>query len=197
MGSIEKLPTVIFQLIQQCARENEYRHLMNCNKETFSSVKKETVNFSLRINGTAEKTLRRLLNSVKDKSKQISVTFIDMNQSEIKKYVKLCDCIEDVSVDGRPRRKSFVFFDSFRFTVFNNILHLTLTEISGMCEVNLYLENCKIRIGIMFGFERNYCLEYEECFAKTGDSRLFLFGDSSSFAEYFRGIYLHEGFSQY
>jgi hypothetical protein len=132
---------VIFQLIQQYVRKKkEYLMLMSCRKKVFSSVKFETVNYSLLINDTAEEVLRRVLNSVKDKSKQISVTFFDMGQSEIKKFVELCDCIADLSVDGRSQRKSIVAFDSFPFKVFNNILHLTLIGVSGMRDVNLYLE---------------------------------------------------------
>jgi hypothetical protein len=142
MGSIEKLPTVIFQLIQQFVLEKEYRQLMNCRKENFSSIKHETVTYSLRINNTAEEVLRRLLVGVKDQSKQISVTFCDMNQSEIIKYVDICDGIENISIYGSPFNcgRRVVFGNKFPSTVFNNILHLTLEGIPEISEASLYLE---------------------------------------------------------
>jgi spore coat polysaccharide biosynthesis protein SpsF (cytidylyltransferase family) len=71
---IEGLPTVIFQLIQLYLSGKEYRQLVSSRKETFSSIRYETVNYSLRINAFAEEeVLKRIINSVKDKSKQISV----------------------------------------------------------------------------------------------------------------------------
>jgi hypothetical protein len=142
MGSIEKLPTVIFQLIQEFVSENEYRQLMSCRKESFSSVKHETATYSLRINDTAEEALRRLLVSVKDKSKQISVTFFDMNQSDIMKYVNICSGIENFSIYVSPYNfeRHVTIGNYFPFRVFNNILHLTLEEIHGISEASLFLE---------------------------------------------------------
>jgi hypothetical protein len=132
MGSIERLPTVIFQLIQQYLRSKEYCQLINCRKETFSSINYETRRYSLCINGTAEEPLRRILNSVKDKSKQTAVMFFDMNEAEIKTFVGICDGIENLLVDGNPRRVTIVagFNNGFPCPVFNNILHLSLRRIS-------------------------------------------------------------------
>jgi uncharacterized protein with HEPN domain len=71
MGRIEGLPTVIFQLIQFHLNEKEYLQSMSCRKESFRSVKYETVKYSLIINNHAGEAVRRILNSVKDKAKQI------------------------------------------------------------------------------------------------------------------------------
>jgi hypothetical protein len=145
MESIEKLPTVIFQLIQVYVSENQFRQFMSCSKESLQSIKYETVHYSLVINATAEEKLFHFLRNVKDKSKQISVTLMDMNAPEIKKYAEYCDGIKNLSVNEHPQKKTYaVFKKNFPFTVFNNILHLTLGGISGITKINLYLEKTTI-----------------------------------------------------
>jgi hypothetical protein len=142
MGSIERLPTVIFQLIQQFVLEKEYRHLMSCRKETFSSIKHETVTYSLCLNGTREEPLRRLIVSVKDKSKQISVTFQNMNQFAIIKYVNICSGIENISIYVSPYNfeRHVTIGNYFPFRAFNNILHLTVEGIPEISKASLFLE---------------------------------------------------------
>jgi hypothetical protein len=138
MGRIEGLPTVIFQMIQLHLSEKEYLQLMSCRKGAIDSVKQETARYSLCVNGTAEVALRRILESVKDKSTQISLRFYDMWQSQIKKFAKICDGAEIVSIIGNSHR--YKFEDGLHLSVFNNILHLTLQRIHGISAFNLYLE---------------------------------------------------------
>jgi hypothetical protein len=69
--------------------EYQYRRLLSCSRESLQSIKYETVHYSLAVNAAAEEKLSHFLYNVKDKSKQISVTLIDMNEAEIKKYAEI------------------------------------------------------------------------------------------------------------
>jgi hypothetical protein len=80
---------------------------MSCRKGAVDSVKQETARYSLCVNGTAEVALRRILESVKDKSTQISLRCYDMSQSQIKKFAKICDGVEIVSIIGSSHRNKF------------------------------------------------------------------------------------------
>jgi hypothetical protein len=79
-GGIEALPSVVLQLVQKFVHEKEYRHLVNSNLASFQSVKYETVHLSLKISRRLDpiKELKviQLIDSVKDKSKQISISFV-------------------------------------------------------------------------------------------------------------------------
>jgi hypothetical protein len=64
-----------------------------------------------------------------------------VNRSESKKYLKLCNVIEHVFIDGsRYENHMRPCKPGFSFAVFNNLLQLTLHRIKGISTMNLFLE---------------------------------------------------------
>jgi hypothetical protein len=137
------------QLVQKFVREKEYRNLMNSNRATFQSVKHETVRLSLKISEELDpiKELKviQLINSVKDKSKQISISFVRFFPA-IMKYSHIYDGVWRVSVSAYCDFHQRLMED-FSFTVFNNIYHLSLSGIQKYTKVNLFL-NKLIKLGL-------------------------------------------------
>jgi hypothetical protein len=89
---IEGLPSSIFQVIQLFLKEVNYRNLMNTNLSTFLSVKYETVHFTIIgkesdfCTATSEAMILHIVNSVKDKSKQITMNLKQVNAHLLRKY---------------------------------------------------------------------------------------------------------------
>jgi hypothetical protein len=83
---IEAIPSAIFQIILEYSTEKDYRNLVNSNLATFQAIKSETVKYCLigpmkwldifpsRIT-YKEASFLNIINNVKDKSKQISMSF--------------------------------------------------------------------------------------------------------------------------
>jgi hypothetical protein len=140
-GCLEELPTVIFRLIQSyCVFKRDYRRLMNANRSTFETVKFETVYLTLKIshelNTQEEDALRRLINHVMDKSKQISMSFDKVSQGTISKLTSFWDGIDKITL--KPAR--LARYDDFSFQAFTNIIELKLENIHDIPKANLYLE---------------------------------------------------------
>jgi hypothetical protein len=97
---IEALATAVFQIIQGYSKEVSYRNLLNTKLSTFQTIKFETVKYSLigpnnwnrlhplKVN-FMENALLNIINSVKDKSRQISMSFDDVKQPTLVKYAHL------------------------------------------------------------------------------------------------------------
>jgi hypothetical protein len=126
-GCIEALPVEIFRIIRWYSGKRNYLELMCTNLKAFRTVKYETVYYPLRISKIlSEKgvlTLRRIIQSVKDKTKQISLTLFEMNAFYIiEEYSQFYGDVEIVSVKGYP----VVVFRQFAFSVFFAVRHLIL-----------------------------------------------------------------------
>jgi hypothetical protein len=134
---LEALPVVLFQSIQEYSTETDYRHLMNTNLSTFQSIKRDTVKYSLldrpkklpQFHLYQEAVFSLLINSVKDKSKQISMSFSDVNHSTVLKYVPLFKGIHKLSLSYSQAVPTLSLFP---FSVFDNIHHLILENVHGI-----------------------------------------------------------------
>jgi hypothetical protein len=117
---IEGMPIPIFQIIQKFFNEQDYLDLMNSNLSTFQPIKYETVHYSLV--GTErwidfdfcadehkEATVVQIINSVKDKSKQISMRIKGVTQSTLLKYAHLFEGIGKLTVEQVDLEHDFPF----------------------------------------------------------------------------------------
>jgi hypothetical protein len=158
---IERLPIPVFKMIQEYSgSEKDYRNLMNTNFSTFQPIKSETVRYSLlgpgmwtRMNrynvDYKEASLLNIIKGVKDKSKQISLSF-NCFQSAVTKYACLFKEIYKFHLVA-PISNSRRFSEQLSFDIFNNIHHLTLERITGIHAlpsdlrnvVKLELVNCE------------------------------------------------------
>jgi hypothetical protein len=132
--SIEAMPIPMFRIIQEFLNEQDYLDLMNSNLSTFQPIKFETVHYTLVgperwsdfdfcADENKEATVLHIINSVKDKSKQIAMRFKSATQPLLLEYRHLFEGIGKLTVE-LPRFKC-----DFPFTVFNNIRHLKLSHI--------------------------------------------------------------------
>jgi hypothetical protein len=132
----------IFQFIQDYSQEKDYRNLMNTNLSTFQPVKSETVKYSL----TGPKAWNRMspykvdykeaivlqmIKNVKDKSKQISMSFSEVKQPTVLKYSHLFEGIYKLHLSG-AKQQHCPFENMFPFEVFDNIHHLILENVHGI-----------------------------------------------------------------
>eukprot|EP01040_Poterioochromonas_malhamensis_P013080 gene13080-14348_t len=152
---IEGLPLAIFLLVKSFLLPSDYRELMNCNLATFQPIKYETVEYNVigperwfpisSVHDEMKKQfVKTLINSVKDKSKQISMTMkniaTDLFESSTDIFEGIYALFVTVNQGAKPQRK-----DNLDFHVFNNIHTLTLdgllqTNISGGLENIVRLE---------------------------------------------------------
>jgi hypothetical protein len=135
---LSRLPTVIFQIIQKLSRQKDYRQLMNADIGNFSLIKSETITYWLKVSKGLdeheETTLKKIINSVKDKSKQVYLFLDPINQMLSMQYAHVFDGVRQLKLRGTSIDKNFAF------EIFNNILHLILSDIQGISCANLYLE---------------------------------------------------------
>jgi hypothetical protein len=137
-GCLEALPVVLFQIIQEYSTETNYRNLMNANLSTFQCIKRETVRYSLldrpkkwaQFHPYQELIFTLIIKSVKDKSKQISMAFSDVQHSTALKYAHLFKAISKLSLSYS--RAADQRLSCFRFNMFDNIYHLVLQNIHGI-----------------------------------------------------------------
>jgi hypothetical protein len=112
---------------------------MNTNLTAFQDIKSQTVRYTVslpdnwdRVNtynrNFMEASLMNLINSVKDKSKQVSMSFQDVKQQTVVKYAHLFEGIYKFHLWGSASLLS----PTFSFEVFSNIYHLILEDISGI-----------------------------------------------------------------
>ncbi len=127
-----EIPVEIFRIIQLYLNKHDYRQLLNTNSTIFQDVKYETVYYNLRIVWKEKETieernriidyLTRLYESVKDKSKQISLHIHDIVEecrsfmSGIHKLVYIYD----------------VSRGNHNMSVFSHVYSLRLQGISGI-----------------------------------------------------------------
>jgi hypothetical protein len=143
-----KVPIPMFRMIQEFLDEQDYRELMNSNLSTFPPIKYETVYYSLVGPETwigfakenKEATVMRIINSVKDKTKQIAMRIKGATQSLLMKYGHLFEGISKLTVE------ELTIEEDFSFAVFNKIRCLKLDHIGTDSDplafrVNLDLEN--------------------------------------------------------
>ncbi len=135
--SIEGLPTSIFSIIQTFLSETDYRGLMNSNLATFQPIKFETVRYSL-LNPEAlqpsdlipthkqREFFINILNSVKDKSKQIKLK-MRLSTSSIIENQGTFRGIRKLELIGKH-----VGVQRFDFTMFNNIYEVVLKSFNGV-----------------------------------------------------------------
>jgi hypothetical protein len=165
-GHIEALPVPIFRIIQEHLIESHYRNLMNSNLAIFEPIKFETVHYSLfapetprnyrRLAVSNQTVLNKagwstatetqalhILNSVSDKSKQISIRFTGTTEQQVLKYSHLFAGIKKLTVQGWNSYLDInsPFSPAFPFSVFNDVRHLELNGIKGIPSANLDFEN--------------------------------------------------------
>ena len=143
-SSIEGLPGIIFPIIQSFLSESEYCSLMNVNLSTFQPIKYETVRYSLigperwfcidsLKDERKEEFVVQLMNSVKDKSKQIGLSMIDVKQPFILKNAYLFQGIYKLVIQGHS---SSNFKANFDFTLFHHLQHLVLQQFEGIKSIS-------------------------------------------------------------
>jgi hypothetical protein len=156
LNCVEGLPTPIFQLIQEYCNEKDYRNLMNTNLSAFQPIKWETVKYSLigpmkwdkmspyKSSQREERLLSIMNNSVKDKSKQISVSFWNVKLLTLAKYSSLFQGIYKLHFTGSEFSSSI---RSVSLDVFNDLRCLTLEYYYGELSLNVdwrYLEKLEL-----------------------------------------------------
>jgi hypothetical protein len=151
---IEGMPIPIFQIIQDFLEEQDYRDLMNANLSTFQPIKYETVRYSLVgpetwvhfdfcADENKEATILQIINSAKDKSKQIGMSLKKIGQQLLLKNAHLFEGIGKLTVQEATIEKDFPF------VVFNTIRELKLSHVGpksnhSSFEVNFDFPNLEI-----------------------------------------------------
>jgi hypothetical protein len=142
---IEGMPIPIFQFIQQFLNEQDYLTLMNSNLSTFQPIKYETVHYTLVgpekwvhfdfcVDENKAATVLNIINSVKDKSKQIGMRILGASQPLILRFGHLFERI------GKLTLEKTMFKMDFPLTIFNNIRHLKLSSTGlGLTHANFDL----------------------------------------------------------
>jgi hypothetical protein len=139
MNHVAKLPTAIFQVVQEYSQQKDYRQLINSNSAAFKTVKQETAYYALKLSGNKEDRLRSIvsiIDFVKDKSKQITLTLSNLDQPTVINYAHSFRGIEKLSLDGSQK----TFDNHLSFNMFGNIHFLSLKGIKGISEVHFCLE---------------------------------------------------------
>jgi hypothetical protein len=156
---VEGLPVPIFQMIQEYCKEKDYRNLMNTNLSTFQPIKWETVKYSLigptkwdkmspyKINQREERLLNIMNNHVKDKSKQISISFWNVKSPTLSKYSYLFQGIYQLHVTGSESSSSFAsvsldIFKSLRCLCLEKYYGVQLLDVDWLHLVKLSLVEC-------------------------------------------------------
>jgi hypothetical protein len=88
-----------------------------------------------------ESALLNLINGVKDKSRQISMSFDDVKQPTVVKYAHLFQEIFTFRLTGCYSTKNYQFSNSLSFEMFDEIHHLRLEDISGIFNLSNGLRN--------------------------------------------------------
>jgi hypothetical protein len=136
-NNLEALPTAVFQMVQYYSTEKNYLLLVNTSKRTFQDVKFETAQYSLNFGRPDQHSFERKLlqttNKVKDKSKQISLSFEDVDDSVMVKYSWSFEGVAKLSVRGG------ITCDGF--SIFRTVRHLILYNVNTELKVNLHLES--------------------------------------------------------
>jgi hypothetical protein len=144
---IEAIPSAVFQIILEYSKELDYRNLMNSNLATFQSIKSETVKYSL-IGPTnwfdnfpsrisyKEASLLKIIKNVKDKSKQISMSFVAVKQPILLKYNALFQEIHRFELHCSSPLQG-----SFPLKMFNHIYHLILDNVHGISVLKSGFQN--------------------------------------------------------
>jgi hypothetical protein len=118
---------------------------MNTSLSIFRSVKRETVRYLLIVSSAklapqgAKQQLQKMVNSVNDKSKQISITLLNLNQSSLRKVGSVCNGIGSLSLHTLCGPME----NDISFGMFHSILHLILINVQGIPEANLYLQKTR------------------------------------------------------
>jgi hypothetical protein len=141
-GCLDAIPTSVYRATQQYLLEREYRDFMNTSLSIFQTVKFETVYYNLLgpekwlysgawTTEEQENFVTTIINHcVKDKSKQISVSFSQATQEKIFKHLHLFADIHKVTIAGRPGGVLYPFWvDDFPLQYFSNLSHVVLMNI--------------------------------------------------------------------
>jgi hypothetical protein len=150
-GCIEALPVQIFQMIQSYLNEREYRNLMNTNLSSFQLIRYETVHYTFKsptkwheINSCAQKDqeeyLQFIIANIKDKSKQISMTMSTKDYTKLLHIRNLIKGISSFSFCGNYGHMSL----NFDFTIFQNIVEVSLENIHGIGVIHSGLEHVQV-----------------------------------------------------
>jgi hypothetical protein len=92
----------------------------------------------------------KIIDSVKDKSKQITLAIYCMKQSYIVQNIALYDGVAKLYFNNWPQD----YNENFSFCLFSNICHLSLADVYGIPKANFYLEKAtKLEM---------WCCEFEE-----------------------------------
>jgi hypothetical protein len=150
----------LFRIVQENLSQKDYQNLMNANLSTFQTVKAMTVNYTLlgpdqwdRIDICAdankEAFVQQIINSVEDKSRQITMVIKSATQHLLLKYAHLFQGIGKLVIPPQtrigivpPPRKAFK--SNFPFDIFDGIHHLVLNSIKNIKSVALELPGTEI-----------------------------------------------------
>jgi hypothetical protein len=119
--------------------QGDYRNLMNTNLSTFQPIKWETVRYTFRIPALSKEStsivynentkVLKLINGVKDKSRQISLTLGLSCEILIGQYAAFFAGIYKFHLVAKV---SFNFFAPFSSYTFENIHHVVLENMLGI-----------------------------------------------------------------
>jgi hypothetical protein len=136
-GCLQAVPVSLFRIIQRYSRDKDYRNLINSDLSFFQGVKYETALFSLKVTEEAIPTIQAVIDSVKDKSKQISLRMTNVNPLLLSKAAQLLDAIGTVSI-RYPHAQAL---NPEILKIFDTIMQLKLNGINGISEINLDLHS--------------------------------------------------------
>jgi hypothetical protein len=96
---IEALPEVVFRVVLDYSEEKDYRNLVNTNLSFFQPIKAATVKYSLFLpkewSQKMDSDLSQIIKGVEKKSRQISISCKDLQQSAFLKFAHLLEGIHE------------------------------------------------------------------------------------------------------
>lgn len=140
-SQIERLPFVIFPIIQSYLMVKDYGNLMNCNSSTFKEIKFATIHFHFvttthQDDESRESIFLKLQTQVKDPSKQISMTLYNL-PNLTPEYLNLTRPPFTLTVQDLQ-------MEDVNFNLFNNIHHVCLQNFPNVQRISSGLQNVKI-----------------------------------------------------
>jgi hypothetical protein len=139
-GVLEALPMEVFRILQEFVSFKDYLNLMNANLFTFQPITNETARYmlsgpeKLEELGVKKPAFARILESVKDKSRQVSMIFDNVNSDTIVKSSLFFDGIYKLIIAARYGK---LLKKRFPFKIFDNVYHLVLKGVHGVKTLSL------------------------------------------------------------
>ena len=138
--------THLYQYIQLYLTEDEYRDLMDTNKEMFQQIKKETMCYYITVypddpDGFPYTRIARIIGCIKDPKKQMKLSIEHFHSKDLFCLNLVVSHLYEVSIETSIHTYCPGNFD---FKIFNNIPIVILSGFPGVTSISEGLENIKI-----------------------------------------------------